>query len=766
MVRGMDFAAESSGAPDASSEAIDAPPWSGWTRYARGAGFGLAAVVTAIAIFLTAATPGDRPGSLLSSQIILGVLAVAFLLILALAVSIGRQVAHLFRRDDPDAGARLHRRFVTLFATAAVAPAIVVALFFGLVVSRSMESWFSSRVRVAVEGGATVSRAYVNEQLNFIADTVGKLASAMDKPEARNLFARNRVSFGLALRPALERGFSAVYVIDGAGRVLARAEGPAAPAYLAPPPKTFQNVREDPRGTPQGKDFDQEDLIRVVSRLPGWNDAYLYVARPIDPGVLTQLRRSEQAVASYRTAEASRGVVQAVFVLAFLNTTLLVLVGAVWVGMGAATQIATPVARLVQAAERISAGDLTARVGVAQKPEEIAVLSRAFNRMTGDLQEQQRELKAASIEADQRRNFIEAVLAGVSAGVLGLDGEGRISALNRRALVLLDLDEQSPVIGRTLADAAPELVAAADQARHSAIDVEQEVDLARRGEQKRLRVRASNRKGDGVVVTFDDITRLVAAQRNAAWRDVARRIAHEIKNPLTPIQLSAERIRRKYRKDISSDLETFDRCTETIIRQVGDIGRMVDEFSSFARMPTPKFALEDAAELLRQAVFAQRVAYPDIAVELAEPCAPTEIYCDAQLLGQALTNVLKNAGEAVAARKATTPGLSGQIKAALLVDDHQVVFQIEDNGVGLPEKNRDRLTEPYVTTREKGTGLGLAIVKRIVEEHGGELTLADAAVLPGARASLSAPRPTLLVPAPDHDASAESVPGQDRLVAQ
>jgi two-component system nitrogen regulation sensor histidine kinase NtrY len=242
------------------------------------------------------------------------------------------------------------------------------------------------------------------------------------------------------------------------------------------------------------------------------------------------------------------------------------------------------------------------------------------------------------------------------------------------------------------------------------------------------------------VLTFDDITRLVAAQRNAAWKDVARRIAHEIKNPLTPIQLSAERIRRKYRKDIQGDLETFDRCTDTIIRQVGDIGRMVDEFSAFARMPAPKFAEADLAELLRQGLFAQRVADPATEIELGDLPAAAMVHCDARMIGQALTNVLKNAGEAVAARRATEPGLKGRIRASLAQDDHDLIIAIEDNGVGLPVKNRDRLTEPYVTTREKGTGLGLAIVKRIMEDHGGELQLLDASEPPGARAVLRLPR--------------------------
>jgi len=362
--------------------------------------------------------------------------------------------------------------------------------------------------------------------------------------------------------------------------------------------------------------------------------------------------------------------------------------------------------------------------------------------MTHDLQAQQEAIHTAHEEAERRRQFIETVLAEVSAGVIGLDARGRISAANRQAQVLLGLTSH-PGRGHKLSDVAPELAAVAAQAGRG--EAEEEVDLVRGRETRRLRVRAS-RIEDGLVLTFDDITRLVAAQRNAAWRDVARRIAHEIKNPLTPIQLSAERLRKKYRKDIAgTELETFDRCTDTIVRQVDAIRSMVDEFSSFARMPAPKFSDQDASELIRAAVFAQRVASPDIDVELVEPIPEVHLFGDERMLTQALTNILKNAAEAISARRAAKP--KGRIRARLVSDETGVVFEVEDNGVGLPAKDRDRLTEPYVTTREKGTGLGLAIVRRILEDHGGELELSDAREGPGALVSLRLPPSSRVKPA-------------------
>ncbi len=715
-----------------------APAWRGRGRYVFAAAFGLSALVTAVSVFLTTATPGNRGHTAASSQGVLAILGVDLLVVLGLAVVVGWRVHSLFGPTTQDAGVRLHRRFVTLFAIAAVAPAVIVALFFGLLVTRGMESWFSSRVQSAVEGGALFGKTIVNQQSELMSTQVGALAQSLNRPVVSQVLARNPVTYAILLDQALGRDFAAVYIVDNEGRVLARAETPGAPAFLTPPPATFQaaSVAGDVRAR-----FDQDNVMRAVYRLSGYDNAYLYVAKPLEAGLWAQLRTSEQSVVDYRDSLKSRSTVEGIFLLSYLNTALLVLVGAVWVGMGVATQIADPIARLVRAADRVSTGDLSVRVELDHDPEEIAVLSHAFNRMTTDLESKQAALQTASQEAHERRQFIETVLSGVSAGVLGLDSYGRVSVANSRALHLLGLTDSPPeaVFGATLADIAPEMLLTSQRALRVASDVEEEVEVVRDSDTRRLRVRASVGLETGMVLTFDDITRLVSAQRTAAWTDVARRIAHEIKNPLTPIQLSAERIRRKYRKEITGDLETFDRCTETIIRQVGDIGRMVDEFSAFARMPAPKFAREDAGELMRQAVFAQRVAYPEIDVELVEPVPVCELNCDARMVGQALTNILKNAGESVGARMQQSPGSPGRIVARLVMTDASIIFEIQDNGVGLPERDRHRLTEPYVTTREKGTGLGLAIVKRILEEHGGELVLTDADAKPGAKVLLRFP---------------------------
>jgi two-component system, NtrC family, nitrogen regulation sensor histidine kinase NtrY len=706
--------------------------------------YALAFLVTAAAIWLMAVAPGTsgEGARAAAGQVVLAILGVNLLLISGLAAVVGRRALMLFRRRT-DAGARLHLRFVTLFSMVALIPAVLVALVFGVLVNRGVDQWFSDNVASAVDNGALIGEAYLDDvstemdgDLAVIADQLGSV---------RPLFA-NRIQFSDALGQIAQLfGYPAIYILGPDGEVLASGEMPGAPSYVAPPREVLEAAAEGE--APPQEVTENPDAVRSLMALPDYGQAYLYLVRPLKPGLIAQMRTGEESIVAFRDAKDSRSRIQTAFALGYFETALLVLVGAIWLGMGAASSISAPIGRLVVAADRVAAGDLTARVDGEVGPGEIQALSAAFNRMTGDLEAQQSALVAASEEATGRTLFIETVLSGVSAGVIGLDRQRRVSVINDSAIELLAIRDTA-IIGRPLGEVSPEL---SELAARAEAHIEEEIDVSLEGETRRLRVRIEGGVGGEMVLTFDDITRLVTAQRNAAWRDVARRIAHEIKNPLTPIQLSAERLRRRYRSQVVDDVEVFDRCTETIIRQVGDIGRMVDEFSSFARMPAPRFTTADPAELLREAVFAQRVAEGDIGVELIEPLPKVVLHADRPMIGQALTNILKNAGEAVAARRAIAPrdgdGERPGISAQVLVEDETVVFIIEDDGMGLPDKDRDRLTEPYVTTREKGTGLGLAIVKRICEEHGGELKLADAETLAGARVCLifplkSQPKPT------------------------
>ncbi|MDI6625262.1 MAG: PAS domain-containing sensor histidine kinase [Brevundimonas sp.] len=728
--------------PDAASLRGPARWFAGWSEERRRNTFliayTIAFLITVAAIWLVAVAPGSsgEGARVMASQAVLIILGVNLLLIGALALVVGRRVFLLFQQRT-HAGARLHLRFVTLFSLVALVPAVLIALVFGVLVNRGVDQWFSDNVKGAVDNGANIGRAYTSD---VSAEIDGDLAVISEQLEGIRPLFGNPIQFSDALAQVGQLfGYPAIYIIGADGAVLASGEGPNAPPYMAPSSAALEEAAAGEEPSVQ-QPTRNPDAVRGLAAFPAYGDAYLYVVRPLQPGLFDQLASAEQSIVAYREARESRDRIQAAFALSYIETALLVLVGAIWLGMAAATSISAPIGRLVEAADRVAGGDLSARVEGDEGPGEIKTLTAAFNRMTGDLEAQQAALRTAKEEATGRTVFIETVLSGVSAGVIGVDKQRRVSAINDSAVELLGLTAGAEIIGRPLAKAAPELGELAGRAE---AHIEEEIDVSRDGETRRLRVRIEGGVGGEMVLTFDDITRLVTAQRNAAWRDVARRIAHEIKNPLTPIQLSAERLRRRYRKQVGDDVEVFDRCTETIIRQVGDIGRMVDEFSSFARMPAPRFTAENPAELLREAVFAQRVAAPDIGVELIEPLPKVVLHADGRMVGQALTNILKNAGEAVAARRAIAPragdGKRSGVSARLEVADDQVTFIVEDDGVGLPAKDRDRLTEPYVTTREKGTGLGLAIVKRICEEHGGELRLADAEQLSGARVCLIFP---------------------------
>ncbi len=637
-------------------------------------------------------------------------LGINLLLILGLASVLAVALWRLWQKKQAgDAAARLHLRYVAMFSLAAATPAVVVAVIFGIAMTQGLDDWFSTRIKSLVEQSVNVARSYVREETDTLKAEVLALATDL-----------NRVSETLSKDPgayqeyleaqATYRNLPAVYVMQSDGTVLAQAESPQAPPLSRPRSRTFFSAGQ---GDLILSTDDNNDLMRALYRLENYNQAYLYVVRYVDAGILSRLRAAEASVVSYRNAEAERQKLQMIFALAYIEAALLILVGAAWLGRLSATRITAPVRRLVVAAGRVARGDLSTRINPKRDPAELRTLSVTFNHMTAELSAQRSELVRATEDAEDRRAYIEAVLSGVSAGVISLDEMGRVSAMNSSAVRLLDLS-QGEALGRHLSDVVPSFMG---------LDLGEtpvEVALSIKDEERHLMVRKAS-VNDGAVLTFDDVTQLMVAQRHAAWRDVARRIAHEIKNPLTPIQLSVERLQRKFRPDPLNEADAFDRCTHIILRQVNDIGRMVDEFSTFARMPAPVKSPTDVIELCREAMDGQQVAFPKIAYRLHVPNNPVVIDADERLLTQALTNILKNAAEAVEQKRAT----GGTIDIAITPRGTEAVITVADNGVGLPHKDRHRLTEPYFTKRDKGTGLGLAIVRRTVEDHGGTLTLDD-----------------------------------------
>jgi two-component system nitrogen regulation sensor histidine kinase NtrY len=489
---------------------------------------------------------------------------------------------------------------------------------------------------------------------------------------------------------------------------------------------------------PLVKMFLDDNYVAAIIKLHDYTDAYLYIARVLDPRVLAQLRATQAGVAHYADLATRRIGIQIAFGLMFTIIALIVLLSAVWIGLNFANYLVAPIRRLIGAAQVVATGNLFVQVPTRGSEGDLAQLAQTFNKMTQELRTQRDDIVRARDLIDSRRRFTEAVLAGASAGVIGVDAESCISILNRSAERLIGRTE-AEALGKPLAEMVPELSELFMTARAGLQRLVQgQVTLSRNGRERNLSVRVTSEQQSGsaergYVVTLDDITELVTAQRTSAWADVARRIAHEIKNPLTPIQLSAERLRRKYGAMVKEDGGVFQQCTDTIVRQVDDIKRMVDEFSRFARMPKPVMAQEDVADVVRQVVFLQRVGNADIDIdaEIAEDPMPARF--DRRLISQALTNIIKNATEAIAAVPAAELG-RGHIRVWSSRDGDDVVIDVMDNGIGLPKENRRRLLEPYVTTREKGTGLGLAIVGRILEEHGGRIELGDAAEkIPGQR---------------------------------
>jgi two-component system nitrogen regulation sensor histidine kinase NtrY len=695
----------------------------------------IAALLSGLATYaaMTGAPPfGPNP------QTVLLLLNVNLVLLLVLGAVVAFRLVRLWaERRRGLAGSGLHSRLVVLFSVVAVTPTIVVAIFSYLFFSFGIQSWFSERVRTALGESLAVAESYLREHQNTIRADVAAMAADLNQEATFLLLNPQRLGQVVQTQATL-RNLSEAVVFDGGGRVLARTGFSFALEFEPVPEWAMQRARAGNIAVVTG---DNDDRVRALVRLEGFGDAYLFVGRFVDPQVLTHMERTQRAVAQYERLEGERSGFQITFALIFLVVALLFLVAAVWVGIMIASQLARPVSELVTAAERVRAGDLTSRVPEGEANGELEILSRAFNRMTHRIEVQQGELVEANRQLDDRRRFTETVLAGVSAGVIGLDRGGRINLPNRSAAELLALDREQ-MAGKSLIDLVPEMSELLDEAMRRPERVrEAQIKVERRGKTLTLLVRVAAEREDGetqgYVVTFDDVSALISAQRKAAWADVARRIAHEIKNPLTPIQLSAERLKRKYLKEIQSDPETFATLSDTIVRHVGDIGRMVDEFSSFARMPAPIMKVEDLREICRQALFLQRNAHSDIRFESELPSEAVSFACDARQLHQALVNLLKNAAESIEARSGEDLP-QGEIRVLIEERGGGVALVVEDNGRGLPRELKDRLTEPYVTTRAKGTGLGLAIVKKIMEDHGGSLVLDDRPE-GGARAELIFP---------------------------
>jgi two-component system nitrogen regulation sensor histidine kinase NtrY len=678
-------------------------------------------------VILTGLTPIVPDES--TTLALIGINAFFILVLTGLIVREAHRIVTSRRRGK--AAARLHVRIVSLFSLVAIIPAMVVAIVASITLNIGLDRWFEIRTKTIINSSLSIAEAYVRENAQNLQGTTLSMAYVLD--EARSLYDLDRNGFrNLMSQQATGRQLADAALIKSDGSFVIEADTKSDFPMPEPP---IQAVHQATDGLPVLIEPRIRNIVGSIVKLREIPDLYLYTIRLVDPQVIRARQIVKANVADYSALGANRRVTQIAFALLYLGLTLVVVLAAIWTGIAVADRLVRPIRQLIGAADEVSTGNLDVSVPVRQSDGDVASLGDTFNTMIAQLKSQRNELITAKDLIDERRRFSEAVLAGVTAGVIGVDSQGVVTIVNRSAETMLAISAKAS-LGKNISTILPHVGRVFQIARASRRPVYREqVTFFRAGAERTFNVQVTPEQresgaADAVddrsyIVTVDDITDLVTAQRTSAWADVARRIAHEIKNPLTPIQLSAERIRRRFGKAITEDREIFDQCTDTIIRQVGDIGRMVDEFSAFARMPKPDMKMLDVREPLREASFLVEVSRPEIAFERHFGSEPMMGTFDSRLLAQAFGNVIKNAAESIEAvgREGEKIGVIN-IEAGIRND--MIEVKVTDNGKGLPRENRQRLLEPYMTTREKGTGLGLAIVKKIVEDHGGRLELHDA----------------------------------------
>ncbi|BDV34464.1 sensor histidine kinase NtrY-like [Methylocystis iwaonis] len=662
--------------------------------------------------------------------------------LLAMVVAKAMRLYRVWRRGE--AAARLHVRIVGFFSVIALIPAVLLAVAGSLTLERALNPAFMNGVKVFVHNTAQAAEAFQSSQCQALLQEAQLTASDLDR--ARVLFITDRNYFHQIFDSRAKfLGFSVAALVSSNGQVIDRVDVSqnASAIVIAPPQSEFDNAR---KGEPLCLMIDDGKSFVALRALHAFENTFLYVTRPIDPFAVDFPKQAEKLISNYDAFDAYRVAVQRAFVLMYALLTMIMLLSSVWFGLDFADRLVSPIRTLIAATDQVSGGNLQVQVQVDRAHGELARLGDVFNNMTTELNLQQSRLLEANRINDERREFTEAVLAGVPAAVMGVDADGIVTVLNRSAeeLSLNDAKGQATV-GANIADVMPEIAPLLTDALELFPRAVQSQVTMKRGTAERtlnIRVTSARRAEEGApsfVVTLDDITDLVSAQRTSAWADVARRIAHEIKNPLTPIQLSAERLKRKYGKLIQVDRDVFDQCIDTIVRQVDDIKRMVDEFSSFARMPKARPARDDISECARQVAFLMRVGNSDVDIVETELAGPVYAQFDRRLLSQALTNIVKNAIEGIAARAPQDAAEKGRVEIRLSVRERMAEIDVIDNGKGFPAINRQRLLEPYMTTRSDGTGLGLPIVAKIIEDHGGRLELLDAPVGRGACVRLVLP---------------------------
>lgn len=632
---------------------------------------------------------------------------------------------------------KLQKRIILMFSLVTISPAIIVSIFSALFFNIGIQAWFNERVQRTVEESRSVAEAYLAEHKeNIRADAI---AMAGDLSQVADLVISNPAGFNRAVIAQSALRVLTEAVVIQRNHIIAQGRFSFALAFETIPQDVLDRAA-------QGEVVimtTDDDKVRALIKIPDIIDGYLMVGRLIDSKVIDHMQNAQGAVSEYENLKNQLDRLQLTFSIVFVALALLLLICSVWYGMVFASRLTRPIRYLVQAAEQVRGGDFSARIEDVTSKDEFGTLSRSFNRMTEQLEAQRMDLMEANRRLDERRRFTETVLSGVSAGVFALNRDKQLTLYNRSSATILNSVNKTLVEGEHISLFLPDIETLLSQAENMPDDVaEGTVTLGNYEKTITLHVRVTvehaGNEIDGFIVTFDDITPLVAAQRSAAWADVARRVAHEIKNPLTPIQLSAERIKRKYLKFITEDEENFIKYTDTITRHVADIGKMVDEFVSFAKMPAIRFTDEDIVVLVRKAIFSAQVACPNYDFQISFPDKPVFLNCDELQIMQVMINLLKNSAEAIdeSVSAGGERAVKGLIKVDISQDAERLYITVEDNGTGFRTPDINEMLEPYVTTRSKGTGLGLSIVKKIVEDHKGLIKIANVET-GGAKVTLS-----------------------------
>ena len=711
---------------------IDLRQFSRWRRRrsvqsAFTLGLVLLGPILAVATFVIISNSLDD--GVASTDVRLILLADLIYILLVAALVAQRVLRMVIARRNRSAGSRLHLRLTGVFVLLALIPTVLVAVFALLSINLGFEGWFSDRVQSVLGTSLSTAEAYEAEERNTLTRDGLDVAAYLNRERQQNFFMDDG-----DVRQALQRvegqytrRLTELFFVDGTGQI--RTRGARSYDFNFEQPSQADFDLANTAGIAIIEDPDNNEF-RALIPMARFTDRYLYVTREVDGEILALLDETQETVALYEQLERDRGRLLFGFGFVYLGFAMILILAATWLGLQFAERLSRPVGRLVSASQRVGKGDLDVQVIEEEGDDEIAQLGQYFNQMTTQLKGQRDELLDTNRKSEQRRRLFDSVLSSVTSGVVGLDADGKVTFVNPSAQKLLRVDAGQEE--NALSVAVPEFGPLFDHMRRDAPGgVQEQVNLVRKGQQESLLVRMAPRLNtdgalEGFVVAFDDVTDLVSAQRMAAWGDVAQRIAHEIKNPLTPIKLSAERIERKFGKEVD-DPDRLARMTEVIVRQTDDLRRIVDEFSKFARMPEPELKHADLTVLLRDAVTLQEAGQPDVRITTEIPDAAVVAELDGTMINQALTNIIKNAGEAIETRVEKQPDavVVPQIRVTMTSDEATAWITIQDNGIGLPE-DRARLFEPYVTTRAKGTGLGLPIVKKIIEEHGGTLTLTDA----------------------------------------